>query len=217
MISAAVLTWNPAEHSRMLLLADTIHSLREADRLTLIDNGSKLPVSFPDIEIVRNDTWNTTSGYGTWTAMRSAAAVDGICVVSDDDMWWRPGWAGRLTEWWKNAPSDLLLTGCHLEPEYPWNTIENSGAGWLHRASTGAASWSFRSTDLARIRELVTPIAITRQGVWDVPVCNAIRAAGFKIAQLDLAEHVGEQSTWGNGTVGGYGWDVGPVRELIRA
>lgn len=221
MISAAVLTWNPVKHSRVLLLADTVASLQaEAHRVRLVDNGSMPPVPYeywPHETIVYNDTWNTTSGYGTWLAMQTAAADhDGICVVSDDDMYWRPGWAQRLADWWAEAPDNVLLTGCHLEPEYHWNTITAHGPGWLERESTGAASWSFRSTDLPRLHELIRPIPITRQGVWDVPVCQTIRRHGYRIAQLDLADHVGEQSTWGNGTVNTYGWDIGPVREMIR-
>lgn len=222
MISAAVLTWNPERHGRLELLHKTLRSLRaETLKVGLVDNGSDPRVEIdlgPSVVGVYNDTWNTTSGFGTWLAMQTAAALadDGICVVSDDDMYWRPGWAQRLADWWAEAPDDLLLTGCHLEPEYHWNTITAHGPGWLERESTGAASWSFRSTDLPRLHELIRPIPITRQGVWDVPVCQTIRRNGYRIAQLDLADHVGEQSTWGNGTVNTYGWDIGPVREMIR-
>ena len=115
------------------------------------------------------------------------------------DMLWRPGWRDRLQAWWETAPSDVLVTGCHIEAEYPWNTITGVVEGSeraLERDSSGAASWSFRRVDFPTI----FPIPEQTQGHGDVPACQRILGLGGRICQLDLAEHVGAESTWGNRT-----------------
>lgn len=159
----------------------------------------------------------STCGHGTNLAARVAlgAHVD-LCVLSDDDMEWRDGWAADLCSWWQATPPELVLTGCHLEPEFPWNPIVGTGSfggiRGVFRGSTGAASWSFRPTDWPKIG----PIPEKRQGWGDVPACDRVIDRGYRIAQLDLADHAGAgQSSWGNRTEELYGWDVHPVRALL--
>jgi hypothetical protein len=213
-VAACVLSWNPTETGRVDLLAETVVSLREADWLCTIDNGSTDGTEFPG-RVWRNDTPNTTSGMGTHSALRVLAGTDAdICVCSDDDMVWRPGWRDELERLWSAMPVDVLILGGHLEPEFPWNATGAVYDGWIERGSTGAASWTTtRPLELVRFGARI-PMSI--QGVWDVPVCRLVTHHDWRIGQADLADHVGDRSTWGNGTVGQYGWDVEPVRERLR-
>ena len=205
-IAVAVLTYNQLANDREVLFKDTVASLRYNARspidLYVVDNGSTDGTD----QLVREmggycyTGTNTTSGHGTNLCARitQGSGAD-LCVLSDDDMIWHDGWDTNLRDWWSGIPEDVKLTGCHLEPEYPWNMIHDAidvnGRRGLVRASTGAASWSFRNQDW----KLIGPIPQVKQGWGDIPACNRLESRGFRIAQIDLATHNGGgQSTWGN-------------------
>jgi glycosyltransferase involved in cell wall biosynthesis len=220
-VRAAVLTYQAIDTGRVDLLRQAVTSLAEADSVHVVDNGSRDGTA----DLVAG--WGgyvscsglTTSGHGTNLCARVLAATDAeICVLSDDDMAWRPGWRDRLETWWSDAPDDVWLTGCHLEPDYPWNesmgTLTVGGIVGVLRASTGAASWSYRRSRHAEI----FPIPQQVQGWGDVPACDAIHERGGRIAQLELADHAGHgRSTWGNQTAAKYGHDVEAVRRRLVA
>ena len=216
-IVAAILTHNTATHRRNDLLAACHTSLAaEADAVSVIDNGSTdaTPTLLADAryDVVRNAGRWTTSGAGTnaQAAWCEAQHAD-LCVLSDDDMYWRPGWADRLRAYWESADSDVALVGCHLEPLFAWNTIVGRGDGVLYRTSTGAASWTFR----AGTWRTIGPVPSKRQGWSDVPACMSLRERGYTIAQLDLAEHRGV-STWGNGSSTFHDDQIERVRSFLN-
>lgn len=221
MIAAAILTHNAVRNERTALLRDTVASLAaEADTVAIIDNGSTDATGdyVDDLaaehgcEIVRNRSRITTSGAGTNLQGAWCDATDAdLCVLSDDDMMWRPGWARQLREWWARADDSVILTGCHLEPSYAWNIITGRNGGALYRESTGAASWTFRRGTWG----IIGPVPRRRQGWSDVPACMRLRAHGWTIAQLDIAEHRGI-STWGNGASTFDAQQVARVRELLQ-
>lgn len=216
-VVACVLTFNPTRHDRLALLRETVTSLSEADEVRVVDNGSTDGTDFTGLPVKhRNTSGLTTSGMGTNLCARVCLGADAdLCVLSDDDMWWRPGWRSKLEAWWNDVPADVALTGCHLEADYPWNTrtgqIDCGGVTGLLRASTGAASWTFRAADWP----IIGPIPQQVQGFGDVPACDRLHERGYRIAQIDLAEHRGDTSTWGNQTYAKYGDDLSQVRELI--
>jgi hypothetical protein len=226
-IAAAVLTRNIIQHAREDLFYETIDSLRPFGvPLHVVDNGSddgtaELVADGTDWTPYLSTDENTTSGFGTWTCCRILAGTDAdLCIVSDDDMAWSAGFIVPLVDWWDHAPDDLVLTGGHLEPEYPWNAItEQTMFGstlGLIRASTGAASWTFPKNRFARLQSVAKTLRIDRQGTWDVPMCEGLTRRMWKIGQLDLAEHRGQgRSSWGNRTEALYGWNVEPVRETL--
>ena len=72
-----------------------------------------------------------------------------------------------------------------------------------------------RGERLGAFEPLDGPETLAADGTGDVPACAKVRQFG-RIAQLDLAEHVGEASTWGNRTVEMFGWDTAPALEILR-
>lgn len=224
-VAAAVLTYRALSTGREHLLADTVASLKaEADAVYVVDNGSD-----DDSDRMVRTTYHGlthgfplhTSGYGTNLCARVAAG-DGadLVVLSDDDMWWRPGWRATLEQWWRFAPEDVALTGGHIEPLFHWNEcvgrVEFGEVPGLERTSTGSASWTYRAE---RFADIFGPRGIPQQvqGYGDVPACDRLRERGFRICQVDVAEHRGHgQSTWGNSTVEKFGWDLGPALAILR-
>lgn len=215
-VAACILTFNPVEFGRLDMLKAARESLDGADEVYLVDNGSTDGFDWPVSH--RNESGLTTSGMGTNLCARVLAATDAdICVLSDDDIFWRPGWRDTLEQWWAGAPDHVWLTGCHIEPVYPWNgepkPVMFGGVRGLRRESTGAATWSFRRSDFSKI----FPIPQQVQGWGDVPACDRIDELGGWVCQLDLADHAGaDASTWGNITATKYGEDIEPVRRLVR-
>lgn len=221
MILAAVLTYCPEATGRLHQLHEAYLSLRrEADFVWVVDNGSGEAEVEAITKALHARPWSHsdpihTCGHGTNLQARilaGAANPGDLCVLSDDDMVWRPGWAQRLRNWWAVADSDVILTGCHIEPEYQWNTIAGRNEfPALYRESTGAASWTYR----AESHDLIFPIPERSNGTGDVPACERVRRRG-RIAQLDLAEHRGETSTWGNRTVTMFGDDTSSAFAKLR-
>lgn len=226
-----VLTRNQYEWGRRDLFERTVTSLGEVDELVVVDNHSDDGTAQLVADGASRGEWlpylssdsNTTSGFGTATAMRVAKgrAAD-LCVVSDDDMEWKPGFRAVLEDWWGHSPSELVLTGGHLEPEFRWNRITDvvtyGTTKGLLRASTGAASWTFLSERYGQLSSALRAIPQGIQGVWDVPVCQHLRTFDWTIGQVDVAEHIGQgRSSWGNGTEQLFGWDVEPVRAQLCA
>lgn len=229
-VRAAILTYKPEATGRLKQLVSTWAGLFvEANEVWIVDNGSgadevaAIHDAFMEGVGHRVNVWTHsdklhTSGHGTNLQARILAGLSqpgDICVLSDDDMAWRPRWRDTLQKWWEEAPADVILTGCHLEPPYPWSPVEGRhDFPALYRGSTGAASWSYR----AESHSLIFPIPERVQGTGDVPACTRLRSSGRRIAQLDLADHVGQASTWGNRTASMYpDLTPAPVRDLLGA
>lgn len=199
-VVAAVLTYRAKSNGRLDWLGDAVRSLAEADEVLVIDNGSD---DGSDDWVRQRGGWvnpgvNHTSGHGTNLCAQAAIAAGAdLVVLSDDDIAWAQGWREMLESWWDAAPDNLVLTGCHLEPDYPWNerkgALQLAGIEGILRNSTGAGTWTFLAD------RWFGPIPEQIQGWGDVPACHRIIAEGGLIAQIDLAEHRGEySSTWGN-------------------
>jgi len=125
-------------------------------------------------------------------------AVAPYWVWSDDDMLWRPGAEEKLRLFWAEAPKSIAIVSGLLEPVWHWNTpretVEYGGVRALVRDSAPGAAWTFGRT---------CPIPIPCRSELhdfgcDYESCKLLRSRGFKVAQMDLADHIG----WGYSTHG---------------
>ena len=79
------------------------------------------------------------------------------------------------------------------EPGF-FQEVEAGGVAALVRDTAPGGAWTLRAADWPRIGPV--PEA---PGWDDVPTCNRLRKQGYRVCQIDLADHVGEDhSTWGN-------------------
>lgn len=203
-VAAGVLTYRAKRFKRELLLRETLGSLIDADELYLLDNGS----DDGSDELVREmgggvadaPDGNHTAGRGMNLLLAALSATDAdVIVFSNDDMRWHPGWRAKLEAFWAEAPANVKLASGLLERfDYPWarvlGKIECGGVPALLRETAPGAAWTMRREDWPFIGPCPE-----RVGWDDVPTCRKLRARGFEVAQLDLAEHTGgDKSVWGN-------------------
>ena len=203
-----VLTYNAVSSLRWGLLEQTVDSLHN----TFTAMGSSLPLVLDNGSEDGSDEWvrflprcsraihrpkdgNRSPGRGRNELMR--ALVDrpagDIVVLSDDDVNWSILAARTLTRFWAAAPDDLAILSCLLEPDWPWNKpvglIECGGVKALERASAPAAAWTFRLRDWDKIGPLKESLDGDGE---DFDACKRLRAAGYRVAQIDLATHIGD-------------------------
>lgn len=214
-VAIGVLTYNVFANRREDLLATTINSLRHGTghpaTLIVVDNGSSDGTAdhlrdlrrkgIVDHVYVSTDRNHTSAHGNNLAAVQCNIDDPDLIVLSDDDVRWGERYLERLVDFWASAPEHVKLAGGHLEPEYAWSEIHGTGdAGGEHyllRSSTGAATWSLRGRDFGYL----FPLYDEKQGVGDLDGCRRLLKQGFQIAQLDLAEHLGEnRSSWGNRT-----------------
>lgn len=210
-VTAGVLTWNPIRNDRLALLDKTVASLDGAD-VTVFNNGStdgftvqdhEFPEGVRAVDIPTIAGWphGNTCGYGMNKIARS---LDGeIIALSNDDIIWHDDAIPTLRAVWKEAPDNLAIVSGLLEPtfalpgETAWNlpvgTFEVAGHRLLVRRSVPGGAWTFRRSSIPDI----LPVS-TFPGVDDVPACNALALKGMAVAAVDLADHAGATSTWGN-------------------
>ncbi len=138
----------------------------------------------------------TTPGRGHNELIKHVLArKPGVVVFSDDDMRWKPWAAKTISDFWQSKPSDPVILCGLLEPEWDWNTpretITRGGVKALVRDSCPGAAWSFLADSH------VMPVD---DGFgYDHKKCIELRECGFRVAQIDLCEHLGwEMSTHGN-------------------
>lgn len=198
-VAVGVLTFN-----RFHLLRRTLESLARAGYpydLELVDGGSRDP---DQLAYVRARTGGACLSIPT--VGESMNVVIGRCleynpdvvVFSADDYEYRPGWLRRLMAFWAAAPADIILASLNWEPSYAWNTVSEvldvAGENVLIRDSVPGSSWSFRAADWPQIGPVDH-----RTGGEDLDICARLRSAGWRLAALDLSDHIGErESAWGN-------------------
>jgi hypothetical protein len=219
-ITVGVLVFNPMATLRMQLVERTLKSLRKA-----FPDASKLACDnvstdgsqqwFKKVALCKgfvaylptagdSEGTNRTPGAGRLRIMKSRMVEVGIeelgtelVVLSDDDMDWKPGADKRLREAWAHAPDDVKIISGLLEPVWHWNTpreaIQCGKERTLVRDSCPGAAWTFRAKDWRLIRDHV----VADFG-YDYKACVALRENGYRVAQMDLAEHIG----WGASTHG---------------
>lgn len=200
-LAIALLTWN-----RKALFECTYNSLRRPAiwpfTWHIVDQGSTDGTA----ELVKtyggliNQDGNRTIGHGMNLVIGAALQTKpDIVLFTADDYEYKTRALNRLMAFWQNAPTDVAIVSCNLEPDYPWNqpqgVIEAGGQRALIRATVPGSNWSFRATDWP----IIGPIREATGDGEDLEVCHRLTAAGYKLCALDLCNHIGEHlSTWGN-------------------
>ncbi len=209
-VAVAVRTWNVLQTGRRDAFERTLSSLRHAGHpfeLVLVDNGStdgtaRLVRDLGGYAAPRIGD-NNDAGWGMNVAIHRALRHEpDIVVFSDDDIAWKPRFLAKLVRFWTHAPEDVALLGGYVEPQWEWNTVRGvidcGGTRALVRDTAPGGSWSF----LARNWTRIGPVAADNHA--DMSACVRLRAAGLRVCQTDLAEHIGwGRSTWGNQPAGG--------------
>jgi len=142
---------------------------------------------------------NPTVGYGMNLIIGKALQFGpDIVLFTADDYEYKRGWLEALTAFWAQAPADVALVSCNLEPDYDWNTVtgvvDAGGQRAAVRDSVPGANWSFRASEWG----IIGPVA-DKTGGEDLEICRRLRSAGRRLCALDLTKHIGEaQSSWGN-------------------
>lgn len=189
-------------YKRKDLLVKTLTSLYQSDLdIFVYDNGSNDGAE----EIVKslggvvNRGTNQSTGHGMNEVIAMALeSKPDIVLFSADDFIYDEGFEKKIAEFWQHAPQDIKLASCYLEPSWDWNIVREVGdAGSVHyavRDSVAGSNWMFRVSD----KDLILPIA-EKTGGEDLEICRRLTEQGYKLAALDLVEHIGEyQSAWGN-------------------
>lgn len=210
-IAVGILSYNPMSTLRMELLDRTLASIEKsfpsADRCchdNLSTDGSqeavtKLCEQYGTKFIVRSQPGGGhTPGHGRIHQMNWREYHDAdIVVFSDDDMEWKSGSEQKVIDLWSRAPSDLAIVSGLLEPMWHWNTpretLTLAHTNVLVRDSCPGAAWTFRAADWGIIKQ-----HIVRDFGYDHKACVALLEAGYRVAQIDLADHIG----WGFSTHG---------------
>ena len=198
-VAVCVLTYN-----RKDLFLRTIGSLKYPHHPyvpVIVDNGSTDGTA----EIVKgiggtlNKSGNTTTGHGMNMAIDEAMThKPDIILFTADDFEYRKGYLDRLVRFWQNAPSDIIMASCYLEPVWGWNEVLSvdtaGGQRYAIRTSIPGSNWSFRAAHVDKI----FPVP-EKTGGEDLETCERLRRLRYRLAALDLVKHIGEeQSAWGN-------------------
>lgn len=204
-VAVGVLVHNVFRYHRHELFRRTVRSLADQnpDQLFIVSNGSDDGTQdyVRDLGgLVVNDPVSSCGHGMNVTINATAAAGCEFTVFSNDDIDWKPGSLVAMCEFLAAAPADLVLISGLLEDDYPWNTVyervEYGGHIALIRRTAPGGCWGMRTSDWAKIR----PVPES-PGYDDVPACERLGKLGYRVAQLDLCEHIGtEASTWGNGS-----------------
>jgi len=210
----AVKSFNPLSSLRLSVVEQTMDSADKAfsdvGRI-LLDNGSYDGSTDALRQLAEDRGWyfaaynpadeNHTPGRGfnqvVQEVVQSFPRAE-VVVHSDDDMFWQPQSSFALASIWSCLPDDIVMLSGLLEPEWPHNTPRESvrlanGSTVLCRDSVSGAAMSFRLSDWTR---RVGP-ALDDFG-YDSQLCERARAAGCRVASLDLATHRWGYSTHGN-------------------
>lgn len=197
-VVVALLTYN-----RKTLFLKTLNSLYNSEHHyvnVVVDNGSTDGTAdiVKGIGGIVNDTENHTTGRGMNIAIEAAMKHEpDLIVFTADDFYYRKGWLKRLVNFWENAPQDVSMASCYLEPLWSWNEIvkvDTAGERYTIRTSIPGSNWTFRKNAV----DMIYPLQ-EKTGGEDLAVCDWMRRQRYRLAALDLVIHTGEQeSAWGN-------------------
>jgi len=205
-----VFTQDAFKHERNEWLRRVVAALGEADEVLLFDHHSE--DGTPElVSELGGECWSHADGNRTigramnlgHQAAADAAGPGGLVVTAQDDVVWRPGWRDRLEAFWDDAPRNVGLMSGLLEPDFPWaapiEVVSAGGLSGLSRLTVPGGAWVYRAEMWETMRW-----ANEEKPSHDMPICDRVRSAGYRLVGVDLADHLGAgRSTWGNTSYAG--------------
>ncbi len=201
-IAVGILTHNVMSTLRQGLLERTLISVKKAfpsADVLLLDNNSTDGSKEHVLELggVHYYEGNGKPGTGRLGMIPMMPNDADVIVFSDDDMEWKEGAESKLLNLWSQAPTDLAIVSGLLEPVWHWNTpretLTLAHTNVLVRDSCPGAAWTFRAPDWGIIKK-----HMVKDFGYDHKACVALLKDGYRVAQIDLADHIG----WGFSTHG---------------
>lgn len=200
-----VFTQDAFRHGRDGWLRRVVAALGEADEVLVFDHHSE-DGSDGLVRELGGECWTHEDGNRTigramnlgHQAAADAAGADGLVVTAQDDIVWRAGWRDRLEAFWSDAPDSIGIVSGLMEPAFPWaaplERVEYGGLAGLSRLTVPGGAWTYRGSMWQTMR-WANEVAPSH----DMPICERVRGAGFRLVAVDLADHLGaNRSTWGN-------------------
>ena len=197
-------------HERDGWFRQVVEALGEADEVLVFDHESQ-DGSDGLVRELGGTCWTHDDGNRTigramnlgHQAAADAAGPDGIVVTAQDDIVWRPGWREKVEAFWSDAPLDIGILCGLLEPDFPWaaplERVEHGGVAGLSRLTVPGSAWAYRGA-MWQVMRWANEVAPSH----DMPICEQVRDAGFRLVGADLADNLGaHRSTWGNASYGG--------------
>jgi GT2 family glycosyltransferase len=130
--------------------------------------------------------------------------ADGLVYLTDNDVYFKPGWSETLLEAWRVRPPDigLLGGGCH---EWLGTNRTADVAGFQYHYKDAVSGWSWLTEKL--LWEQYGPFAADALGSgksedWDF--CQKLKKAGYEVASIwpEVVVHCGRTNTEGQPAIG---------------
>jgi len=180
---------------------ESLHNTKQQFNLSIIDASTDFETlnylkSQSNVYYLPKSNVGQAMNYAA-TLIKNSGCEYGL--ITADDYNYLPYWLDTLTHFWWNASAEIKIACANIEPHYAWNITTEVYEYGNHqyafiRNSIPGSNWSFRTADI----DLIFPVP-EKTGGEDLETCNKLRGQGFKLASLDLTDHLGEkQSAWGN-------------------
>jgi glycosyltransferase involved in cell wall biosynthesis len=198
--------WRLSQQALASLAANT----RSEWRLTVVDDASEEPVgewlrSDTHICVIRNEVsrgtgWARNKGI---KAAREAFGTDNLLALSDNDVWFAPGWDTALLHAYRNQPEFRIIGGgCHpyLQAHQPQHRYVCDGKWYVlfSRDAVSGYSWLLDWETYDKYGPFDQHALGVRQSE-DYAVCRKVVADGFYVGSIvpEVVIHAGLTDTFG--------------------
>jgi hypothetical protein len=140
---------------------------------------------------------------------------DGLVYISDNDIYFLPGWQERLLTAWENRPREIKVLGggCHKWLGGP-RTVNVGGIEYRIKDALSGWSWLLERSTWVDYGPLDGNALGSGQSE-DWAFCQRVREAGFEVASIwpEVVIHCGKTNTEGQPAIGAD--TIGPVGGVL--
>jgi glycosyltransferase involved in cell wall biosynthesis len=175
--------------------------------LTVVDDCSDdlRPVSLLAEEFGFSATWNTQPTPLGGSKNKALRGKDGLCYLTDNDVYFTPGWDEDLLAAWKNRDPKIKLLGGGCHPYLKTNRIDQHDGYQIHyKDAISGYSWLLEHETWKQYGPLDANALGSGQSE-DWAFCQRIKADGYEVASIwpEVVIHTGLTTTEGRPAVGG--------------